>query len=154
MKLSNENVNATQNKIDRDIRMLECIESMHKKMEYEVSCEDPNVSYISIDGLRLIFENGVYMGWYIFEEDAPINQHNIVKLKKTVMRVFPNYCVPNYVDINEYGTTGDKHIRVVVSERWPIYKQYYADIAGSIDFLSSLTETEFAKILKTTTWNH
>lgn len=68
MKLSNENVNTKRNEIDQDIRMLECIESMHKKMEYEVSSEYPDFSYISIDGVRFVFKNGEY-GWrYVFEE--------------------------------------------------------------------------------------
>lgn len=70
MKLSNEDINSVWNKINRDAHMLECIDNMHKNMEYEVSCEDPDDSYISIDGLRLVFENGEYKGWYIFEEET------------------------------------------------------------------------------------
>lgn len=50
--------------------IFKCILSMYEKMEYEVSCENSNISYISIDKIRFIFENGVYKGWYIFEEDA------------------------------------------------------------------------------------
>lgn len=32
----------------------------------EVSCEDPNTEYITFpDGLRLIFREGEYAGWYV-----------------------------------------------------------------------------------------
>jgi hypothetical protein len=32
----------------------------------EVSCEDPNTEYITFpDGLRLIFHEGKYVGWYV-----------------------------------------------------------------------------------------
>lgn len=97
MKLNNENVNGKREAIDRDIRMLECIESMHKNMEYEVSCEDPDVSYISIDGLRLIFNDGKFKGWYAVPEEekekpksnsTDAENEGIYRLKEAVYDVF------------------------------------------------------------------
>jgi hypothetical protein len=35
------------------------------------SCEDKNKTYITFpDGLRLIFENGQYVGWYVYNAEG------------------------------------------------------------------------------------
>lgn len=49
--------------IDKDIRMLTCVESMLDKMEYAESAEDPDVAYINIDHIKLMFKNGEYTSW-------------------------------------------------------------------------------------------
>ncbi len=36
------------------------------RVELTTSCEDKNTQYVTFcDGLRLIFRNGVYCGWYV-----------------------------------------------------------------------------------------
>lgn len=162
MKLSNENVNATRNKIDRDIRMLECIENIHKKMEYEISCEDPNVSYISIDGLRLIFENGVYKGWYVFEEEteeytpkmSDETIDNINTLRKLVKSFFCEFLPPVDVDICEYNSDWFPYTRITIHRDEYLNCNKSIVITGSIDHLASLPKDEFYYILNRCLWFH
>lgn len=154
MKLSSENINAARNKIDRDIRMLECIDNMHKKMEYKVSCEDPNVSYISIDGLRLVFENGVYKGRYIFEEEEEVDE-NIIKLKKLIKQFFYEYLPPIDVDIYEYQDDRFSYTKITIHiNQWDTCKRLkkYIIVPGSIEHLASLPEYEFNNILGSNPW--
>lgn len=33
-------------------------------MEFIESCENPNVTYCCLPDIRLIFEDGKYIGWY------------------------------------------------------------------------------------------
>lgn len=41
------------------------------RIEVTTSCEDKNTEYITIpDGLRLIFRDGVYAGWYVCGGDT------------------------------------------------------------------------------------
>lgn len=41
------------------------------KFEITKSCEDSSKTYVTFpDGLRLIFENGEYVGWYICGEGS------------------------------------------------------------------------------------
>lgn len=160
MKLSNENISAAQKNIDRDIRMLECIESMHKKMEYEVSCEDPNVSYISIDGLRLIFENGTYKGWYVFKEEIKENVsdelantiNDINNLKKLVKSFFSKFDLQVDVNIYEYHSNGFLYTKITVyGDGLDNYKKYMV-ATGSIENLASLPQKEFYSILVNASW--
>lgn len=154
MKLSSENINIERNKIDRDIRMLECIESMYKKMEYEVSCEDPNVSYISIDGIRLIFEDGVYKGRYVFKEETKKSEpdKNIDILKNTIRSFFSGFLHPFIdVDICECNYGGFQYIKITV------YSNGYSKhtvTSGTINTLAALPTNKFLDILENATWVH
>lgn len=39
------------------------------KVRVSTSCEDPNTTYLTFpDNLRLIVNNGRYVGWYVTEE--------------------------------------------------------------------------------------
>lgn len=154
MNLNNENINKKRETIDRDIRMLECIESMHKNMEYEVSCENPDVSYISIDGLRLIFENGVYKGRYVFEEETEYSdkQINIAKLEKTIKLFFSRYKPTCDVDIDEFNEYGNWYTKIIVSnEAFARYRRYVI-IPGKIEYLAAMSPNDFMDILKTIDW--
>lgn len=140
--------------IERDIQMLECIESMHKNMEYEVSCEDPDVSYISIDGIRLIFENGVYKGWYVFKEETKYSdkQINIAKLEKTIKLLFSRYKPPCDVDIYEFNEYGIWYTKIAVcNEAFELPRRYIV-IPGKIEYLAAMSPNDFMDILKTIDW--
>lgn len=158
MKLSNENINSKRNEIDRDIRMLECIENMHKRMEYKVSCEDPNISYISIDGLRLIFENGVYKGRYIFEEEvderASKNKDEenkkVLKIENLVREFFVDQDM--YVSVREWGVTGYTYTNITINIGGYEPRDKYVFIFGSIDYISSLPKDKFFNILAGASW--
>lgn len=157
MNLNNENINEKREAIDRDIRMLECIESMHKNMEYEVSCEDPDVSYISIDGLRLIFESGVYKGRYVFEEEIDQNTlkaSNINKLKKTIQHFFSEYLSPIDVDIYECRISNFYHTKIIIHGDECLNCEKYTIIFGSINYLASLPQNDFLDRLAHAIWTH
>ena len=39
------------------------------RVELSTSCEDKNVQYVTFcDGLRLVFDEGEYVGWYVCGE--------------------------------------------------------------------------------------
>ena len=41
-------------------------ENMRQRLELSTSCEDENIQYLTFpDGLRLIFDHGEYVGWYV-----------------------------------------------------------------------------------------
>ena len=41
-------------------------ENMRQRLELTTSCEDENTQYLTFpDGLRLIFREGEYVGWYV-----------------------------------------------------------------------------------------
>ena len=159
MKLNNENINGKRENTGKDSQMLKCVENMLDKMEYEVSCKNPDTSYISIDGLRLIFKNGVYKGWYVFEEEEEIDQDtlkvsNINKLKKMVQHFFSEYLTPIDVDIHECEISDFYHTKIIIHGDGCSNCKKYTIIFGSINYLASLPQNDFLDRLAHAIWTH
>lgn len=156
MELSNEYLDNARKNINRDARMLECIDNMHSKMEYEVSREDPNVSYISIDGVRLIFENGEYKGWLILEKEGKENEPTVESLNKITKRVryfFSKFLPPVDVYICECSSDTNQYTKIGIIRKECKNFNGCTTLRGSINYLASLSQEEFCDILTYATWD-
>lgn len=150
----------------KDIRMLSCIEDMLSKMEYSVSEKDPKISYISIDDIDLVFEDGKYKTWKQKPKADPKNSQGekpkdlsavkaarIEKLKKDILFCLfitpPSHC---RVKIFEGYFRGTRYtgIEVCVNPVLGISLSTY--IPKSIDYLASLPRNELMEILTHGPW--